>query len=34
MKKAWMHIVPPLQASAKMSASPSPSAMIAWLPWM
>ena len=34
MKKAWMPITPSLHASAKMSASPTPSALIAWLPWM
>ena len=34
MKKAWMHICPALQASAKMSPSPSPSAWTVWLPWI
>jgi excinuclease UvrABC nuclease subunit len=34
MKKAWMHIAPPLAPSAKMSASPTRSAFTAWLPWM
>ena len=34
MKKAWMATCPPLQAIAKISALPSPSALIAWLPWM
>ena len=34
MKKAWIDIVPPLHASANMSASPSPSAWTVWLPWM
>jgi hypothetical protein len=34
MKKAWIAICPPLAATAKISALPSPSALIAWLPWM